>query len=209
MKKLTLNGWWALAGLSLLAVALGACGGGEQPALGPTPTGGGVPEGTGAAVIRTPTFPPTPAVYEAAMGVDVVAGGGIEASRTVTGPTPFEVDVVVLNAGPGYQGYQFNAQWDPAVLAYDSQVHLMPEELNLCATPTVMENTMFTGCARVQGNTSFQGPLNRLTFHCVGQGTSTIHLLTPSETVSGSTLLAYQGFTIATEVKDASVTCAG
>jgi hypothetical protein len=225
LKKLTTKAWWALAGLALLAVLLVACGGGEKSAPGPTATGGGGPQGTRSAsptVARTPTamtptvqtpspvVPSTPTAAGAEMGVDAIVGGAVDASRTVTDANPFEVDVVVVNAGPGYQGYQFKVQWDAAVLAYDSQANLMPEELNLCATPTVIENTMFVGCARVQGNTSFQGPLNRLTFHCVAPGTSTLHLLTPSEiSALASTLLGYTGVTIPTQVVDASVTCAG
>ena len=215
VKKFVHKGWWTLVGLSLLAAGLSGCGdGGGERGLEPTAgvsnevavgTPGRVPPAD-----QTPASPValTPADFEAAMGLDAVAGGQIDVGRIVAGSAPFEVDVVVLDAGPGYQGYQFKVQWDPAVLAYDSQVELMPEDMDLCATPTLAENTMYTGCARVRDNTMFEGPVNTLSFHCVGQGTGTIHLLTPFEiTAFGSTLMGFQGVTIPTEVRDASVTC--
>jgi hypothetical protein len=215
-RKAMWKGRWAL-GFALVALMVGACGGGKEE---PAPTGVGETPSAAAAVATVPGQPmteaatppvaPTAQVLEGgAMALDAVAGGQVDASRVVTGQGPFEVDVVVVKAGPGYQGYQFTLLWDPAVLAYDSQVDLMPEQLNLCAAPTAREGTVFAGCARVQGNTTFEGPLNTLTFHCVGQGTSAIHLATPNEVPSGSTLLGYGGVTIVTETEDVAVTCSG
>jgi hypothetical protein len=144
------------------------------------------------------------------MALDAFPGGAIDTTQTVAGPNAFNVDIVVVDAGPGFQLYQFTVKWDPQVLAYDSQVDLTPEQLSLCAVPTARADTVFGGCGRVRGNTSFVGPTNRLTFRCAGQGTSTLHLVTLAEDPGfGSTLLGFNGLTIPTSTSDVSVQCTG
>jgi hypothetical protein len=144
------------------------------------------------------------------MVVDALSGGTVDVSRTVTGTSPFDVDVVVDKALSGYQGYQYKVQWDPAVLAYEAQEDLMPAELELCAEPTVRDNTVYGGCARVTETTDYTGPIHRLTFRCVANGASPLHLITLVEDRHfGSTLLGFAGVTIETALVDASVTCQG
>jgi hypothetical protein len=177
---------WVLLSLLLLAGGLlVSCGGGGEEAQG----GGDGGE----------------------MVLDAVSGGAVEASRTVTGADPFDVDVVVMKAGSGYQGYQYMVQWDPAVLVYEGQEDLKPADLNLCALPTVRENNVFGGgCARISENTNYTGPLNTLTFHCVAGGVSPLHLVGFAEDQNfGSTLMGYAGVTVETALVDASVTCQG
>jgi hypothetical protein len=176
-----------------------SCGGGGEEAPEGAPSPGGE-EGEAPPVVRN----------GAGMVVDAVSGGAVDASGTVTGGSPFGVDVVVDKAVSGYQGYQYKVQWDPAVLAYDAQEDLKPAELELCAVPTVGEDTVYGGCARVTETTNYTGPIHRLTFRCVANGTSPLHLMTLIEDQHfGSTVLAFAGATVETALVDASVTCQG
>jgi hypothetical protein len=144
------------------------------------------------------------------MGIDAVSGGAVDAARVVTGSSPFDIDIVFLSATGGYQGYQYFVQWDPVVLAYEGQRDLKPEGLEICATPVVEDKTVYSGCARVSENTSYTGPTNTLTFHCVADGVSPLHLVTLTEDPHfGAASLGYAGQTIETALVDASVTCQG
>jgi hypothetical protein len=147
-----------------------------------------------------------------AMAVDAVSGGGVDPSRTVTGTAPFNVDIVITVAGQAYAGYQYSLKWNPAVLAFDSQTDLMPtgSGLNLCASPTIYEDRVQGGCVRTSGTTTFTGPVNTVTLHCVANGPSPLHLVTMVEDPDfGTTTLGIGGVTIATALTDASVTCTG
>jgi len=154
---------------------------------------------------------PPPVIRDGAgMAVDAVSGGAVDASRIVAGAAPFDADIVVAKAVSGYQGYQYLVQWDPTVLEYDAQKDLKPEGLEICATPVVEDKTVYSGCARASENTNYTGPTNTLTFRCVADGISPLHLITMVEDKSfGSTALGYAGQTIETELADASVTCQG
>lgn len=158
-----------------------------------------------------PATTPVPGVSlgEAEIAVDAVSGGTVDATRTVTGTGPFEVDVVIVSTTEGYQGYQYKLRWDEAVLAYDGQTDLKPADLDLCATPTVRGSTVYGGCVRVSDNTTFTGPVNTLTLHCLSTGTSPLHLMTRTEDPHfGSGTLGFAGVSIPTTLTDASVTCA-
>ncbi len=145
------------------------------------------------------------------MAVDTVSGGAVDAARVVTGSSPFDVDTVILSAAGGYQGYQYLVQWDPAVLAYEGRKDLKPAGLELCASVDATENTAYGGCARTGDTTTdYTGPVDTLTFHCVADGTSTLHLVTLTDDPDfGSTALGFGGLTIETTLNDASVTCQG
>lgn len=144
----------------------------------------------------------------AAMAVDAVPGGGIDSSRTVTGTDPFDVDIVITEATTLYQGYQYKLQWDAAVLAFDVETHLMPAELSLCPGAFVEGNTVIAGCVRELGVTTFTGPVSRATFHCLGAGTSPLHLISLAEDAAyGSSVLAAGGDIIETALADAQITC--
>jgi hypothetical protein len=172
--------------------------------------------GTGATVVASPGLPdaeaaavPSPGLPGAeAMAVDAVSGGAVDASRVVTGSDPFDVDIVILSGASGYQGYQYKLEWDPSVLAYDHQKHLMPAELNFCADAIVGTSDVYTGCARSGGDTTFVGPLNTVTLHCIGAGVSPLHLKTMTEDVNfGTSVVGDVGILVDTSLTDASVTC--
>ncbi len=189
--------WIALALLLFAGGLLVSCGGGGEEA----PQGASTAEQGG----------PPPVIQDGAgMAVDAISGEAIDASRIVAGAAPFDADIVVTKAVSGYQGYQYSIQWDPAVLAYDAAKDLKPEGLELCAAPVVEATTVYGGCARTSDNTNYTGPINTLTFHCVADGASPLHLVGLSEDANfGSTALGYAGVTIETELADASVTCQG
>jgi len=190
--------WIALVLLLAAGLVVSCGGGGEEAPEGAPPQG----QNEGA--------PPPPIQDGAGMVVDAVPDGAVDASRTVSGTSPFEVDVVVDRAESGYQGYQFKLQWDAAVLAYEGQEDLKPAELDLCAAASVRGNTVYGGCARVRENTNYTGPINRLTFRCLGDGTSLLHLVSLVEDEHfGSKALGYSGVAIETTLADASVTCEG
>jgi len=144
------------------------------------------------------------------MVVDAVSGGAVDVGRIVSGTSPFDVDLVINKAVSGYQGYQYLIRWDPAVLAYQGEKDLKPAAMDLCVNPTTMDSTVYGGCARVSENTSYTGPINTLTFRCVADGVSPVHLVTLTEDQNfGSTAMGYAGVTIETALADASVTCQG
>jgi hypothetical protein len=154
--------------------------------------------------------PPPPIRNGAGMAVDAVSGGAVDVSRTVAGASPFDVDIVIDRAVSEYQGYQYLVQWDAAVLAYEGQKDLKPAELELCAAPVPRENTVYSGCARISDMTNHTGPVNALTFRCLADGTSPLHLITLVEDRHfGSTVLGFAGVTVETRLADASVTCQG
>jgi hypothetical protein len=190
----------------LAAIAMVSCGanGGEETRPGETQA---APPATGSAEATAPT---ALAGNGAAMAADAIPDGAIDATREVSGTEPFEIDVVMTKAVSGYQGYQYKVEWDGAVLAYDSQVDLMPAGLELCAAATQRENTVLGGCVRIRDLTNFTGPLNRLTFHCLADGTSPLHLVTLGEdTYFGNSALGEVGVIIETELADATVVCRG
>lgn len=183
----------------------------------PTPT----PTATGEVVTgtptptATPTNTPTPTACNDAMAVDAVSGGPIDGTGTVIGGAPFIVDIVITQALSAYQGYQYMLEWDPAVLAFDSQTHLKPADLTDCSTPILTDRTVFAGCMRSSGTTStdttpFTGPVNTVTLHCVAAGTSPLHLRTRAEEPDlGTGFLGAGGEIIDCCLRDASVTCEG
>lgn len=230
MKNPLLDGRLVLVWLSMVALVIAACGGDDEtapaggqaagagtpqatsPAGSPVATGEAMAAGSPVPGEGTPEATPTiPAVYPGAMSLDAVVGGAVDGQVTVTGTAPFEFDLVVAEAAQEYQLYQFKLQWDTSILAYDSQKDLSPEQMSLCAVPTQQEDgTLYSGCGRVRDLTAFVGPVNRFTFHCVSQGTSTIHLMTAQEEPAfGTMLLGYAGVAIATAVNDMVVECAG
>jgi len=185
--------WVALALLLFAGGLLVSCGGGGE-------------EGT-----EGQQGGPPPVIQDgAALAVDAVSGGAVDTTRIAAGAAPFDADIVVTKAVSGYQGYQYFVQWDPAVLAYEGQKDLKPEGLEICATPVLDTDRVYSGCARVSENTNYTGPMNTLTFHCVADGASPLHLITLVEDEHfGSTALGYAGQTIETELANASVTCQG
>ena len=142
-----------------------------------------------------------------AMAADAIEGGSIDPTRTVTDTSQFNVGVNITTAGQAYQAYQYMLQWDPAVLAYDSQTNLKPDDLLSCSAPVVTGSSVFGGCAS-SGTTTFTGAVNRVTLHCVGTGTSPLHLVTLNEDPNfGTSTIDDSAAFITTDLTHASLTC--
>jgi len=164
----------------------------------------------GSLVFHLDAVSPPPSPVPNAFAVDAISGGGVDATRMVTGVTPFDIDINITSASQPYQGYQYMLQWDPAVLAYDGQTDLTPASLSLCATPNTTTTNVSSACARVSGETQFAGPVNTVSLHCVADGTSRLHLATRAEDRAFFTeTLPRGGGDMDTVLTDASITCRG
>jgi len=142
------------------------------------------------------------------MAVDAVSGGGVDASTTVTGTDPFDVDIMVTDAPIAYKVEQYKLQWDPALLAYDSETPTLLDGLTICGSPTVGANTVYNSCAALAPTTA-TGAVHTVTLHCVGTGTSPLHLVTVVEDPTfGTSTTGEAGVKINTALTDASITCA-
>jgi hypothetical protein len=223
------KGWAGLLVLAVVATVWSSCGGDETgptklttPVVSPTKAAG-VPSGTAEGTAEptgpaTSVVPPTKAAGvpaqtasgTAKMVVDAVSGGEINATAEVRGTGPFAVDISILGATIGYQGYQYYLEWDPKTLAFDSHTYLKPAGLGLCATASTSANRLAAGCVNQNETTTFAGPVGTITLHCIANGTSSLHLMTSGEQpASFSTTMAARGLIIPTELTDASVTCLG
>lgn len=191
MKAMGKRAWASLAVLVLLAFAWTSCGDDE----------------TGSNKVVTPVVA---SEGTAEMAVDAVSGGEITAATEVRGTGPFDIDINVLAATTGYQAYQYYLEWDPNLLALDEHRDLKPDGLELCAKPAISADVVAAGCVNVTEATTFAGPVSTITFHCVANGTSVLHLLTSAEDpASYSTAMAPRGVVVQTNLTDASVTCLG
>ncbi|MGB6895266.1 MAG: hypothetical protein WBF37_04910, partial [Dehalococcoidia bacterium] len=171
----------------------------------PTPT----PTATEVPPTPTPTETPIPTEVPPepnAMAVDAVSGGGVDSSTTLTSTDPFDVDIVVTNAPNAYQAEQYYVEWDPAVLAYDSEAPTNLDGLTMCQPPVVIANEVRSGCVAAAPTTD-TGAVHTVTLHCVAAGTSPLHLVSMVEDPTFGTTTALPGETIETTLTDASVTC--
>jgi hypothetical protein len=138
------------------------------------------------------------------MAVDAVSAwdynGDIDSTRTVTSTDPFQADIVITKADQAFQQYRYKLEWDPAVLAYDTQYNrLSPLQWN-CTTPVVTASSVTVTCTAA-GALKVTGPVNTVKLHCVGNGTS------PLRFGSGSGTFDSSGNPIPTSLTGASVTC--
>ena len=105
-----------------------------------------------------------------AMAVDAVPGGGIDSSRVVSGRDPFEVSIVITDASIPYTGYQYWLEWDPAVLAFDSEVPGEAWGVGACTKVELGRGSAAAGC--VGATSQFVGPVSTARMHCVADGES-------------------------------------
>jgi len=164
----------------------------------------------------TPTSTPVPCPPGAnCIAADADGGGagapGVQASRTVPDSNPFDIDIAVTGAGVPYVAYQEKLQYDPTVLDYDAHAFLTPPPLVLCGSLVVDEvgGTVFAGCGAMSA-TTYEGPVETITFHCLVQdgSVSPLHLMSVVEDpVFGTTTASGPGVIITTLLTDASVTC--
>jgi hypothetical protein len=165
------------------------------------------------------------------MSVDATSGGGIDASRVVSGGGNFVIDVDIQHGGTtadNYAGYNLRLRFDDAILAF-----VPDQDLNSDTTleswiytglgGTVLDSvvsqydeadsdtlidTLFGGSARVTGLTSASGAAVNATFRCIANGTGTLHLVSSAERpVQYTTTLGSGGVDLPTNLVDASITC--
>jgi hypothetical protein len=172
-------------------------------------------------VVALPAAQPATASGSNAMAIDAIPGGGIDASVGVTGTAPFDVDIVVTEASTPYQGYQDKLAFDSSVVNADAVTQLKPADMTTCGVPAVNINNSdnslpgYTGaaydvgCAKLSpGGVTYTGPVTTVTLHCVGNGTSALHLVTLVEDPDyGTSTVDASGSVIDTGLTDASVTC--
>ena len=149
-----------------------------------------------------------------AMAVDATSGGSVDNTRTVTGTATFDVDVVVTTAGTAYNGYQDALSFDTSVVQADTVTQVPPAGFSTCGAKAI-DNTTNPGTAYDYGCLKFSAPgwtftgtVTTVTLHCVGNGTSALHLITLAEDPDfGTTTLDAGGGIINTGLTNAEVTC--
>ncbi len=149
-----------------------------------------------------------------AMAVDAVSGGGVDGSVVVPAGGAFTVDLVITAAPTPYAGYGAKIEFNGGVINYDSFVYAPLGGTTLSAAATLVNDGCGPGCDRLQfgsarpsDTTSETGVAGTVTFHCVAEGSTMLHLLPPGEGVNHSTLLGLGGVIIPTSLTDAQVTC--
>jgi hypothetical protein len=95
----------------------------------------------------------------------------------------FQVSFVVASTENFYAGYQMHVGWDGAALTYVALDHLKPEGLETCS-PTInpLPNQVLSFCIDVElrANT-YTGPVEVIHLRCETPGTSTVEILSPSD----------------------------
>jgi hypothetical protein len=145
------------------------------------------------------------------MAVDAIPGGGVDPSIAV-GTAPFDVDVVIAQAATPYAGYGLKLEFDAGILAVDGHSYLAAGVFDLCAAAPTTTTTLTGGCALSSGTTTFAGATDRITFHCIGQGVSPLHLVgttvnADNKTINNTTMLGPGGSIVSTSLADAQITC--
>lgn len=161
-----------------------------------------------------------------AMAVDAVSGGAVDTWRYVMGGNPFDMDIVITAAGEPYAGYDLSLTYNDQILAFVPTVDLDGDTTlesweytglggtSLDAAVVVSDGDGDTvadravgGSARSSGTASATGAVITGRFRCVGNGTSPLHLVTPSQSAIGTSTLAPGGDTVDTSLADASIWC--
>jgi hypothetical protein len=144
-----------------------------------------------------------------AIAVDAVSGGAVEPGREVTGTGRFDVDIVVTDASTPYAGYEYNLEWDPAVLGLDTAVDLNPTGLMPCLESPRSLSHVSRSCGISSEASRYVGAVATIGFHCVADGSSPLHLLKEAESGLYTQTFERSGEPIDTTLADASVTCRG
>jgi hypothetical protein len=170
-------------------------------------------------LVALPAAQPATASSSDGMAVDAIPGGGVDASVVVTGTGSFDVDIVITDASTPYQGYEDGLAFDSSVVNADTVTQLTPGDMTTCGVvainnadnsyPPYTGTAYDFGCSKLSpGGSTFTGPLTRVTLHCVGNGTSALHLVSLVEDpLYGTSTMDASGGFIDTGLTDASVTC--
>jgi hypothetical protein len=129
-------------------------------------------------------------------------------SGTQTTATPFDVTVSITRANVRWAGYNAQIAYDTSVLQVKDVARLPLAACNDTSwanpynTPTVLVACVF------QDSTD-TGPVDKITFQCLKDGSSELHLVTMTEdTIQGTTMLDENAIIIPTDLKDGpTVTC--
>ena len=172
--------------------------------------GGGVTLLRAASISR-----PIPMQALNAMAADATSGGSVDPTRTVNGSTPFQMSVHITQAGEPYQGYQVGVQYDSAVINYVSATYLNGATHGMVLNAPLVDQAVSgtlrrtrAGSSLLSGTITFTGEVLGVTYRCVANGTTSLHLVTQAEAASWTTTIGPAG-ALATDLTDATVTCEG
>jgi hypothetical protein len=133
----------------------------------------------------------------------------VDSSATRPLGVPFDVTVDVSSVTESYHVYQFKLAWDSAILSFVSGDHLSPDGFSICFAFESSGSDVTAGCGRTGGGSTYIGPVDKVSFQCKAQGTSTLHFQSlGDDPVWGTTTFSptTAGF-IVTGTVDATVTC--
>ncbi len=198
----------------------------ETPTRTSTPTATNTPTET-----NTPTPTETPSAPNS-MAVDADdSTGTIDATRNVSGNSPFGVSFNVTRVTQNYAGYNLRVYFEPGILAFvptddlsdppdgvlESWHYTGLGTMSLDSAVTgydtdgdTLTDTLFGGSARASGTTSLTGAVVNATFQCIHPGSSTghLHLVTSADNPPQyTTTLGARGVTIGTLLSDATINC--
>jgi hypothetical protein len=133
------------------------------------------------------------------------------ASSSQATSTPFDVTVAITRADATWAGYSIEIAYDRSVLRVNNAANV---SIPICNNGTwatsgnpSQEPTIILGCVFQQ--TTAAGPTATITFQCLKDGSSVLHLVTLAEdSIQGSTLFDENAVFIPTELTDGpTITC--
>ena len=155
------------------------------------------------------------------MAVDADPGTeGIDTSASRVVAEEFEVSTNITAAGTPYSSYKMSIEYDDDILAF---VPVEPPmnvrytglgNMTLDVAALVKDDDsdgrpeIFGGSARYAGTSQAVGPANYVRFRCTAPGTTSLHLLTSSESADPyTTMVDTLANFITTTLQDATITC--
>jgi hypothetical protein len=155
-----------------------------------------------------------------AIDTDANFSNGVQASRSVVGTGVFTVGIDVTVAAATYTGYQWEVEFTPTGLAFNSGVvESQPQGMTTCATvglnsanainPGDVVEGKGAGCITFGAGGKFVGQTTSFQMHCVADGTFNLLLLdlNNDDTVFGTSLLAASA--LDTGTSGATIICSG
>lgn len=140
------------------------------------------------------------------------------ASRVVA--EEFDVSTNITAAGTPYVGYQMSIEFDGEILEFvpvEPPMNIIYTGLGMMRLDSVawlqdddsdFRPEVYGGSARYTGTSGATGRANHVRFRCIAPGTTSLHLLTSSESPSLYTsTMTFYGYFITTILQDASITC--
>jgi CSLREA domain-containing protein len=146
------------------------------------------------------------------MAVDADASDGVvDRVATYDVDDQFEVAVNITAAGEAYAGYDAKVYIDdPAVLAYADPpgvTYMSLGGMTLDSVPVVGDDTVYAASGRTSGSATDTGQAHRISFECIGEGVTQVHLVRADESGIYSTTLRVGGSAIDTNLTDATIIC--